>query len=171
MQADMRTSALTLVLATAVGLGACERPNQTASAAGPVAVQPKQRGQLLPPTALPSDVRLLLKKRMHRHVSDANELLYAVLLVDYVGVEQYARSIASEAKIGKPRVGDDDHILNVHLPDTFFGLQDELTVRAIALATAAESRNPVAMSDAFGALTGTCVRCHATYIGAEPPAE
>ena len=61
------------------------------------------------------------------------------------------------------RISGDATELASALPATFFDLQDELRAQARTLGDAAEEQNPFHVANAYGRLSETCVRCHATY--------
>ena len=57
--------------------------------------------------------------------------------------------------------------LNALLPAKFFVHQDELAASATALAQAAAARDDRKLVEAFGAVTKSCVGCHAAYLHAD----
>jgi hypothetical protein len=140
----------------------CDHPIDPPAAAPAALSAP--RPSRLAPGALPAEAKLLLRERMHRHAEDAADLNWAVLVLDYESVAAVARRIADEPRIGRPPpTASPDALLNARLPDVFYLVQDELETRARALSEVAERQSPNAMAAAYGALTESCVRCHAVY--------
>jgi hypothetical protein len=99
---------------------------------------------------------------MKDHKADMSALTFAVVLLDRPGAERLARSIAASPRLARPSERPDE--LNSLLPPRFFELQDQLRRRADDLAAAARSGDDAAMAKAYGALSETCVACHATYL-------
>jgi cytochrome c556 len=112
---------------------------------------------------LPAAARVLLLERMGNHRVDMARLHAAVLFLEHEAAEALARSIAAEPRLAAPTHGADAQ-LNSLVPPRFFELQDELRKKALQLAMAAEKEDDAAIAKAYGSLTETCVRCHATFL-------
>ena len=112
--------------------------------------------------------RALISDRMQHHGQAMSDIVWSVLFLDFEAAADIADEIAQEPKLARP-VRREANELNSLLPDQFFDLQDELAVRAEQLATAARAEEPEAISEALGALSSTCVRCHSAYLR-DPPA-
>ena len=120
--------------------------------------------QKLPvPKRLSPTARNVLDKRMQRHSRDLIPLVRTVVMLDYDRTAKLADSIVEDSMLARPLTGDASE-LNNQLPERFFTLQDELRSSARALGEAARHRDPEAVSDAFGRLSRTCVRCHSAYL-------
>ena len=119
------------------------------------------------PEHIPDVARRLLSERMATHGQDMSDLVWAMLFVDERSVEDIARNIAAQPRLARPTTNDATE-LSSQLPPAFFDLQDDLGKSARRLADEARERNIDNMADAYGALTATCVRCHAAYL-TEPP--
>lgn len=117
------------------------------------------------PEYLPPEARLLLSDRMQRHGFDMTNLMWAMLFLENDVVAEIADGIAAGPWLVEPEPGEDDQ-LNALLPRRFFELQGHLLDQAKALAAAARAKpaNAQAVGRAFGALSETCVTCHATYL-------
>lgn len=118
--------------------------------------------RLEPPGDLPGPARTVLRSRMASHARDMGGLMTAVMVLDYGLIADRATAIADDASLARPLTGDATE-LNSALPEKFFTYQDELRVAARALRTTAVEKNPFHVADAYGRLSETCVRCHATY--------
>lgn len=90
------------------------------------------------------------------------DLMSAIMVLRYPIIRDRAQAIADDVDLARPLTGDATE-LNALLPAKFFDYQDELRVRAHALQAAAAQSNAYAVADAYGRLSETCVRCHATY--------
>ncbi len=86
----------------------------------------------------------------------------AVMILDYPRVEDRSEAIAADVRLARAKKQDATE-LNAALPETFFLLQDELRARAKSLAEAARRTDAFAVADAYGRLSGTCVRCHGVF--------
>jgi hypothetical protein len=149
--------------------GACATPPRP---------QPPQEAQLLraisppeglaPPQYLPASARAILRGRMASHAQDMGALMSAIMVLHYDDIQQRANDIALDARFARPMTGDASE-LNSALPERFFVLQEELRTRAGALAGVAARKNALAVADAYGRLSETCVKCHATYREAATP--
>ena len=117
---------------------------------------------LPPPGTLSPGARSLLHARMQRHGEEMQGLSRAVVLLDYDAVAERARRVAEEPQLARP-LSRDATELNAQLPGRFFELQDRLKAESTRLQSAAQAHQPAAMAEAFGALSQTCVECHATY--------
>ena len=116
---------------------------------------------------LPAGARMLLLERMGNHRFDAARLHESVLLLDHERTKEVATQIAAEPRLAPPTQGAAEE-LNSLVPPRFFELQDELAQRARALASAASKGDAEGVARAYGAVTETCVRCHAVYLEARP---
>ena len=140
--------------------------------ASPQAYQPPQRMQAAravetpkrndPAEPLSPAARELLKARMGSHARDMNDLVLAIMLLDYLRIEQRGDQIADDVSLSRPLTNDATE-LNASLPEKFFVHQDKLKVEARALADAARARNPYQVAEQYGRLSEGCVRCHADY--------
>jgi cytochrome c556 len=125
--------------------------------------------QAAPPQKLPAPKRLsptarqIIDKRMQRHSRDLIPLVRSVVMLDYDRTAKLADSIVEDTMLARPLTGDASE-LNNQLPEKFFTLQDDLRTQARTLSDAAKRHDPEAMSDAFGKLSRTCVRCHSVYL-------
>jgi hypothetical protein len=152
-----------LPLAILVALSACaspqaQQPPQRAQAAR--AVESPQRTDAVEP--LSPAARNLLKARMASHARDMNDLVRAIMTLDYLRIEQRGDQIADDVSLGRPLTKDATE-LNASLPEKFFVHQDKLKVEARALADAARAGNPYRVAEQYGRLSEGCVRCHADY--------
>ena len=130
-----------------------------AACATPPAYQPPQRTQAVravetprrtdPPEPLSPAARELLKARMASHGRDMNDLVSAIMVLDYVTL---ARPVSHDATE-----------LNASLPEKFFVHQDNVKVEARALADAARAHDAYRVAEQYGRLSEGCVRCHADY--------
>src|SRR6266498_3730666 len=108
------------LVATLVPLSAC--------ATAP-AYQPPQRTQAVravetpkrvdPPEPLSPAARALLKERMASHGRDMNDLVSAIMVLDYLRIEQRGDQIADDVALARP-VSHDATELNAALPEKFF---------------------------------------------------
>lgn len=112
--------------------------------------------------------RSLLKRRMARHGRDMLELVQSVLLLDRDTAGRLATQVAEEPRLTRPIAGGEDD-LNASLPERFFIVQDELRLKAKAVAEAARKGDDVSLAARTGELMQTCVSCHSTYL--EPTAK
>jgi hypothetical protein len=124
------------------------------------AVSPPER--LGSPEYLPGAARDLLRTRMASHARDMGDLMSAIMILKYPEIEQRASDIAHEAHFARPHSNDATE-LNAALPEKFFVYERELRVLASSLASAAHKLEPFQVADAYGQLSETCVKCHATY--------
>jgi len=139
--------------------------------------QPPQQAQLAravaapdrsaPPEPLPGPALALLKERMASHARDMGDLVVSIMVLDYAKIQERAKAISSDVNLARP-ITDDATELSSAIPESFFVLQDELRARAAALGTAAAEQNAYHVADAYGRLSETCVRCHATFRPAKP---
>ena len=152
-----------LLLALLLPLSAC---------ASPQAYQPAQRTQAAravetptrndPAEPLSPAARQVLKARMASHARDMNDLVLAIMTLDYLRIEQRGDQIADDVSLSRP-VTNDATELNASLPEKFFVHQDKLKLEARALADAARARDPYRVAEQYGRLSEGCVRCHADY--------
>ena len=154
----MRRLALPLALAL-TGCATADAP--------PPSAAPGPKGALPAPAHLSGTARRLISTRMERHGAAMSDLMWAALFLDYRSTAELAGEIADEPKLARP-LSRDASELNAALPAGFFDLQDELATHARRLADEAAAEDPERLSTALGALTDTCLRCHATYLS-EPP--
>ena len=143
-----------------------------AACATPPAYQPPQRTQAAravetprrtdPPEPLSPAARELLKVRMASHGRDMNDLVSAIMVLDYLRIEQRGDQIADDVSLARP-VSRDATELNASLPEKFFVHQDKVKVEARALSDAARAHNPYRVAEQYGRLSEGCVRCHADY--------
>ena len=134
--------------------------------------QPPQKAQLAsaistpsrpgPPEPLSPAARTILKTRMASHARDMNDLVAAIMVLDYATIVQGADAIAADVNLSRPITGDATE-MNSSLPEKFFVRQDELKASAKKLAAAARELDPYQVADAYGKLADGCVRCHADY--------
>lgn len=121
-----------------------------------------------PDGALSPLARSIIKKRMERHGKDLLALTHAVLLLDREKAKRLATQVAEEPRFSRPIAGGADD-LNAALPERFFVLQDELRLKAKAVAEAASKADDVTLAARTGELMQTCVTCHSSYL--ERPAQ
>lgn len=120
------------------------------------------------PDYLSATARGLLKRRMERHGKDMQLLVQAVLMLDRDAAKRIATEVAAEPRLTRPIAGGEND-LNTSLPERFFVLQDELRVKAKAIAEAAGKSDDVSLAARTGEMMQTCVSCHSTYL--EPTAK
>jgi cytochrome c556 len=99
---------------------------------------------------------------MANHANDMAALMSAIMILKYPEIETRANAIANETTFARPHTQDATE-LNSALPETFFQYQRELRVLASSLASAAHGLEPFQVADAYGKMSETCVKCHATY--------
>lgn len=119
------------------------------------------------PGYLNATARGLLKRRMERHGKDMLQLVQSVLLLDRDTARRIATDVAEEPRLTRPIAGGEDD-LNTSLPERFFVLQDELRLKAKAVAEVAGKSDDVALAARTGELMQTCVSCHSTYLEPAP---
>ena len=124
------------------------------------AISPPAR--LEAPEYLPGPARALLRTRMAGHARNMGDLTSAIMILRYPEIEERAGEIAGEALFARPHSQDATE-LNSALPEKFFVYERELRVLAGSLASAAHGLNAFAVANAYGQLSETCVKCHATY--------
>ena len=102
---------------------------------------------------------------MESHGFEMTNLMWATLLLDRPAAVDISRAILAEPRLARPILKDGSE-LNAGLPASFFDLQDRFVEAAERLRTVADddSATPGQLADAFGALTQTCVNCHAAYM-------
>lgn len=164
-----QASALTAILGlTLLGPLACTGSAPAVTPA-PVPAPAQVRAPSMPaPAHLPKSARRLLSQRMHRHGEAMNELIWAILYLDYEQAEALGAEIAEEPRLARPLLRDATE-LNSMLPEAFFTAQDALAQRAAQIAAIAPKKDPQALSTATGALIDACLSCHAAYL--RPPAQ
>jgi len=89
-------------------------------------------------------------------------LLESALMLDYPAAERAASVIAGSTPVPRAiyrNAGEDPH-----LPGEFHQYERQLRQRAKRLARAAREQNSRAVARAYGAMTETCVSCHALFV-------
>lgn len=114
-----------------------------------------------PGAHIPELARSLIRERMHLHGDDMNDLLWAVLFLDYDSMKAIAEDLASSPKFARPISNDD---LNASIPPAFFELQDQLTAGAKRLAEEASNKDGAGVAAAFASISQSCVACHSLYL-------
>ncbi|HEY0713233.1 MAG TPA: hypothetical protein VGF45_11210 [Polyangia bacterium] len=150
--------AVPLLLATACATPDRKEPPQQKQFLA--AISPPAR--LEPPESLPGPALELLRSRMANHASDMGTLMSAIMILRYPEIEARANAIANETTFARP-ITQDATELNAALPENFFVYQRELRVLAASLANAASRMDALQVADAYGKVSETCVRCHASY--------
>ncbi len=156
---------VTILGLTLLGPPACTGSSPAPKPAAPPQVRPPA---MAAPAHLPRSARRLLRQRMHRHGEAMNELMWAVLYLDYERAEALGAEIAREPRLARPLLRDATE-LNSMLPEAFFTAQDALAQRAAQVATVAPNKDPQALSAAAGGLIDACPSCHSAYL--RPPAQ
>jgi hypothetical protein len=119
---------------------------------------------LLPPEKVAASTRSELRARMERHGNNMSSLVKAVVLLDRPTIANLAGRISDEELIAKADAPAIEKFKPL-LPKTFFAELDALRAAASDLAqAAAHGQNDGVIADKFSALTGTCVRCHSSYL-------
>jgi hypothetical protein len=118
--------------------------------------------RLEPAEPLPEGARAILRTRMASHARDMGDLMSAIMILRYREIEERANDIANESQFARPLTNDATE-LNAALPEKFFVYQRELRVLAASLATAAHALDAFKVASAYGQVSETCVKCHATY--------
>lgn len=126
-----------------------------------------------PPPAVgqtPADVpalgdlaRSVIHKRMMNHRADMQELTLAAVLLQYPKAAAAATRIANEPRLVRPIAGGENDV-NAAIPERLFVLQDELRLKAQALAAAAEKKDDAALARSYAELSGTCIGCHSSFL-------
>lgn len=134
--------------------------------------QPPQRAQLTqaistprrnePPEPLTQAARVFLKQRMAAHARDMDQLVSAIMLLEYPNIAARADKIVTDVNLTRPLTGDASELTS-SLPEKFFVRQDDLKTAARLLGDAARALEPYRVADAYGKLSEACVRCHADY--------
>jgi hypothetical protein len=141
-------------------------PRLSSVATGPVAVAPA----LPAPEWLPDEAKEMLSSRMQRHGEEMMLLLVSVMMLQHGDTEILAEQVAAEPRLGRPAAGETGTV-SAMLPVRFFDLQDELQVRAHAMAEVARTSDAVRIVRAYSQLAETCVTCHSVYLNAESRAD
>ncbi len=104
---------------------------------------------------------------MENHGFEMTSLMWATLMLDRRTAAETTRAILAEPRLARP-ITQDASELNAGLPTAFFELQDRFVAAAEHLNEVAErpDSSPHNLAEAFGALTQTCVSCHAVYLNA-----
>jgi hypothetical protein len=135
------------------------QPPQRAQLAQAISTPPRRDSpEPLSPLALAT-----VKTRMASHARDMDRLVAAIMILDYPDIAARAKEIAADASLSRPLSNDPTTELNASLPEKFFLRQDDLKAAARDLSAAASALNPYRVADAYGKVSGTCVRCHADY--------
>ncbi len=121
------------------------------------------RGRLKEPDYLSPLARQVLRTKMQRHGDDMLQLVMAVTLLQKERARTIATEIATEPRLVKPIAGGEDD-LNAALPLQLFTLQDELRLKAKAVAASAEKGSDKELAKSLGRLTETCVACHSAFL-------
>jgi hypothetical protein len=150
-----------LLLALLLALG-CKSTPATPGGRPPVSRFDEGPGEHIPDLA-----RSLIRERMHLHGDDMNDLLWAVLFLDYDSMKAISEDLASGPKFARPTSNDE---LNASIPAQFFELQDQLTAGAKRLSESASAKDGGEVAAAFANISETCVRCHSLYLD-EPKTE
>jgi hypothetical protein len=130
----------------------------------------EEKPSLPAPDWLPTEAREVLSARMQRHGEEMMLLLVSVMTLQHGDTGILAEHIAAEPKLGRPAAGETGTI-SAMLPARFFELQDELQLRAKAMAEVAQTSDPGRIVRAYGQLAETCVSCHSVYLDAEGRAD
>ncbi|MBL8911740.1 MAG: cytochrome c [Archangium sp.] len=146
-----------------VGLAAAVLLSITANAEEPKTVK---KG-LSAPGYLNATARGLLKRRMERHGKDMLRLVNSVLMLERAEAKRIATEVAEEPRLTRPIAGGEDD-LNTSLPERFFVLQDDLRVKAKAVAEVAGKGDDVSLAARTGEMMQVCVSCHSTYLEPAP---
>lgn len=104
----------------------------------------------------------MLKQRMASHARDMNDLMSAIMILNYDEIRAGSLRIANDGSLSRPLENDASE-LNSALPEKFFLYQDNLRLEAKTLAEAAGREHAFDVADSYGRLSQVCVRCHATY--------
>lgn len=99
---------------------------------------------------------------MVSHASDMNDLVSAIMILDYPFIADRAEKIASDVSLSRPVTGDATE-LNALLPERFFVYQDRVKFEARGLVEAAGAADPYQVASKYGRLAESCVGCHADY--------
>lgn len=144
---------LSLLLAPLGCKSSSEAPNGR-----PSPVKRLERG---PGEHIPDLARSLIRERMHLHGDDMNDLLWAVLFLDYDSMKAISDDLAASPKFARP-LSDDE--LNASIPPLFFEYQDQLQAGAKRLSVAAGQKDGDGVAVAFADISQSCVRCHSLYL-------
>lgn len=142
---------------------ACKNSSEAPSGRPP----PVKRLERGPGDHIPDLARSLIRERMHLHGDDMNDLLWAVLFLDYDSMKAISDDLAASPKFARPLSNDE---LNASIPARFFDLQDQLQEGAKRLAEASAKKDGDGVAVAFADISQTCVRCHSLYLD-EPKTE
>ncbi len=107
--------------------------------------------------------RQVLRTKMRRHGEDMVQLVMAVTLLQRERARSLANEIATEPRLTRPIAGGEDDV-NAGLPLQLFTLQDDLRLKAKALAEAAAKGDDSGLAKSFGRMTETCVACHSAFL-------
>ncbi len=157
-----RISAVVALALSTAGACASSRPPHQAPQEPQFARAVEAPSRLTPPAHLPENARAIMRTLMVSHAHDMAELMSAIMILDYPRIQDGAAAIVADVTLARPLTGDATE-LNSALPDTFFQLQDELRQQARVLRDAAQRLSAFDVAEAYGNLSGTCVRCHGVY--------
>jgi hypothetical protein len=110
------------------------------------------------PEPLEPAARRVVHEQMKAHADQMNNLVWAVILLQYEKAAPIGTAIAAGAQPLNRNAPEFEHHLY------FFVLQDQLKTRAMTLANAALARDGVALTAAFKDLSETCIHCHMVYL-------
>lgn len=158
----MKASIFGLATSALLLFAGCTTTPEASSGRPPVSRFDRGPGEHIPDLA-----RSMIRERMHLHGDDMNDLLWAVLFLDYDSMKAIAEDLAAGPKFARPT---SDEELNASIPSQFFDLQDQLTEGAKRLSASAEGKDGPAVAAAFAGISETCVRCHSLYLD-EPKTE
>jgi hypothetical protein len=154
---------LAVVLALSLAAGAA---TVMAGAPQPSTPRPGPARHLPAPQYLSAQSRAELTTRMGQHGATMSNLVRAVVLLDRPTVRTLAGRIADEEIVAglATRSGGPSP-----LPEAFTRQQADLRTAAQRLAVAAAlGGDDETLADQFGAVTRTCVSCHAVYLHGLP---
>lgn len=120
------------------------------------------------PSTLPPSAQQILHRRMVRHGEEMRAMVMGVVLLKFDEVKAASERIRADVDLARPLTGDATE-LNALLPSGFFTLQDELKMRTTRLAETAARGDGVAMAEAYGQLSQTCLSCHMLYTNVGVP--
>ena len=147
-----------LVLVSVPGVAATPKP---------AAPAPTPARRLPAPEDVSARARQALKARMGQHATATQNLVRAVVLLDWPTIQVLAERIAGEQTFTPSATWQP----NIPPQDFSEGEAYATAARELALAAATRSNDEV-LADRFAALTRRCVSCHSGYLHgqrARPP--
>ena len=120
--------------------------------------------ELATPERLSPALRAVVRSKMTRHGAELTALISKVIVLDYDGIAREAGAIFDEPTLARPVAGDE---LNAALPERYFEYQAALRTEAKRLVETAARRDGPHLSESFGSLMSTCLRCHDLYLRGE----